>query len=263
MKKLLLMLLSLASLFAVGCEDTLNAKYTTPQLKQQGIIYILPGIQGVDSHYKNIRAGLVGSGINCAVMIHPWGCEIPGIGLMVNETDVTGDREWGGRIARDIIAYKREYPGRPVYIIGQSGGAGVAVFTAEHLTDAGVAIEGIVLLDGSVSSSYDLNPALRSCRKGIVNFYDPDDVVLLGAGTAMWGNVDGGHGDSAGRVGFDGNFVRLYQVKILRDMVDDFTDAHFADCSKAFTAQYISPWIIDINWPPEHMQDPKKRWRRR
>ncbi len=258
-KKLLLVMLCAAPLFAVGCEDTLNAKYTTPQLKQHGMIYILPGIQGVDYHYKNIREGLIGAGINCAIMIHPWGCQIPGINLMVNETDVTGDREWGGKIAQDIMVYQQEYPGRPVYIIGQSGGAGVAVFTAEHLANSGVAIQGLVLLDGSVSSNYNLNPALSACRKGIVNFYNPDDVVLLQAGTAMWGNVDGGHGDSAGRVGFSENFGRLYQVKILKDMIDDFADPHFADCSKAFSAQYISPWIIDMQWPPAHMQAPQNR----
>lgn len=259
MKKLMLVLLCTAAIFAVGCEDTLNAKYTTPELKQQGIIYILPGIQGVDSHYTNVRAGLMGAGINCAIMIHPWGCQIPGINLIVNETDVTGDREWGGKIAQDIKLYQEQYPGKPVYIIGQSGGAGVAVFTAEHLADNGLAISGLVLLDGSVSSDYDLSSALRACQKGIVNFYNPKDVVLLQAGTAMWGNVDGGHGDSAGRVGFSGNFGRLYQVEINQDMVDDFADPHFADCSKAFSAQYLSPWIIDIDWPPGGMHAPKKR----
>jgi hypothetical protein len=259
MKKLLLALLCIAPLFAVGCEDLLNDKYMTAEKKQHGIIYILPGIQGVDSHYTNIRDGLIGSGINCAIKIHPWGCQIPGINLMVNETDVTGDREWGGKIAQEIMMYQREYPGRPVYIIGQSGGAGVAVFTAEHLADGGAAIQGLVLLDGSVSSVYDLSTALRACQKGIVNFYNPDDVVLLQAGTAMWGNVDGGHGDSAGRVGFSGNFGRLYQVEISKDMIDDFADPHFADCSKAFSAQYISPWIIDMEWPPGHMHAPKKR----
>jgi len=107
-KKLLLMLLCIAPIFAVGCEDTLNAKYTTPELKQRGIIYILPGIQGVDYHYTNIREGLIGSGINCAIKIHPWGCQIPGINLIVNETDVTGDREWGGKIAQEIMLYQRE-----------------------------------------------------------------------------------------------------------------------------------------------------------
>lgn len=251
MKRALTILMLPALLFTVGCEDQLNARYTTPQAQARGMIYILPGIQGVDVHYKNIRKGLLGAGLRCAVKIHPWGCRIPGINLAVNETDVHGDRQWGVRIAREILAYQRDYPERPVYLIGQSGGAGVSLFTAEALGKLGGApVEGIVLLDASVSADYDLGPALAMTRKGIVNFYNEKDIALLQFGTALMGNVDGGHGASAGRVGFRGHPAKLYEVDILPDMIDDFADPHFADCSQAFTAQYIAPWIIDTAWPP-------------
>ncbi|MCD4823283.1 MAG: hypothetical protein K8S55_01640 [Phycisphaerae bacterium] len=243
-------------LLAAGCGDELNMQYTTPAMKDRGMVYILPGIQGVDYHYKNIRRGLIGSGINCAIKIHPWGCQIPGLNLLVNETDTRGDHQWGAKIAAEIAAYQQAYPDRPVYIIGQSGGAGVAVFCAEALTTTPGAkpINGMVLLDASVSVTYDLTRALSICYEGIVNFYNPRDVALLQAGTAMFGNVDGGHGNSAGRIGFTRKYAKLYQVEIHKNMVDDFADPHFADCSTAFTAQYIAPWIIDRNWPPTRMQ---------
>ncbi len=252
--QLCLLLVSAASM--TGCIDQLNKDFTTSSQKDVGMVYILPGIQGVDDHYKNIRKGLIGSSINCAIKIHPWGCEIPGLNLLVNETDTRGDREWGRTIAKEIVQYQADYPGRPVYIIGQSGGCGVAVFCAEALSEIPIAkpIEGIVLLDASLAADYDLTRALCMTQQGIVNFYNPKDVALLEFGTAVMGNVDGSHGDSAGRVGFDRRYPKLFQVQILQDMVDDFADPHFADCSTAFTTQYIAPWIIDRVWPPMHMQ---------
>ena len=255
MKRMLASMTGLALLMGmVGCDGaamSLNESDTAPSMMDRGIVYILPGIQGVDYHYKNIRRGLRGSGLRCAIKIHPWGCQIPGINLAINEMDVAGDREWGRRIAQEIAEYQRNYPGRPIGIIGQSGGAGVAIFTAEALSKMPGAkpMEYLVLLDASVSANYDLSTALSMCNRGILNFYNQQDVALLGAGTRMFGNVDGGHGDSAGRTGFEGRFPKLYQIEVKKDMVDAFADPHFADTSSAFTSQYIAPWLIDKTWP--------------
>jgi pimeloyl-ACP methyl ester carboxylesterase len=235
---------------AVGCADTLNAAYTTPEKMDRGIIYILPGIQGEDYHYRNIRAGLQGSGIQCAIKIHPWGSQIPGIKLAINETDVRDGRAWGEKIAQEIQSYRRQYPGRPVHMIGQSGGAAICVFTAESLAKAGAPpLEGLVLLDASLSADYDLRPALGKCRKGIVNFYNLRDVAFLEVGTAIFGNLDGGHGDSAGRSGFTASLAELYQVRVTAEMVCPSEGAHFADTCAAFTSRYIAPWILDQTWP--------------
>lgn len=240
-----------AMLASAGCAGGLNHKFTQDSQKQLGMVYILPGIQGVDSHYINIRKGLASSGVNCGIMIHPWGCRIPGINLMINQTDSADDRTWGRRIAADIVSYQKAYPGQPVHLIGQSGGAGVAVFTAEALADIPDAkpISGLVLLDASLSADYDLTKALSMCRSGIANFYNLRDVALLEVGTAMFGNVDGGHGDSAGRTGFENTYPNLYQVQVTADMVNDLDDPHFADCSSAFAGKYIAQWISGGTWP--------------
>ena len=45
------------------------------------------------------------------------------------------------RVARQIVdrvvEYRRQYPGRPVWLIGHSGGAGISLLTAELLSTAG------------------------------------------------------------------------------------------------------------------------------
>ena len=237
-------------LLAAGCADTLNAQYTTPKMMDQGLICILPGIQGVDYHYQDIRKGLQGSGIPCAIMIRPWGSQVPGIRLVVNETDVPGNRAGGQTVAQEIQAYQRQYPGRPVHLIGQSGGGAICVFAAESLAKAGApAIDGLVLLDASLSADYDLRAALGQCRKGIVNFYNLQDVAVLKLGTAIFGNLDGGHGDSAGQSGFTADRAKLHQVRVTEDMVCAFEGTHFADVCAAFTSRYIAPWILDQNRP--------------
>ncbi len=253
MNRVMVAVLAVASLAVLaGCagQDMLNGPYTTPALMDRGIVYILPGVFGVQHHYLNIRRGLQGSGIQCAVKIHPWGCRVPGLCGVVNETDTVDDRSWGQRIALDIQAYQKQYPGRPVYLVGQSAGCGISVFAAEAMAKASAPpVDGLILLDASLSADYDLSTAMKQSRKGIVSFYNLDDVRMLKTGTEIFGNVDGGHGNSAGRLGFSRGYPKLYQVRVTQDMVDRFADPHYADTSAAFTSRYIAPWIIDNVWP--------------
>jgi pimeloyl-ACP methyl ester carboxylesterase len=112
-------------------------------------------------------------------------------------------RDWGRKIAEDIYEYQRVYPGRAVHLIGQSGGSAVAIFVLEALAESGASpVTGVILLDASLSADYDLTVALGKSTQGIVNFRNSEDVAVLGVGTAVMGNIDGGHGDSAGRTGF-------------------------------------------------------------
>jgi hypothetical protein len=251
MRRFLFCLALLPLFLAAGCESTrsLNAAYTTQAMKEQGIVYILPGIQGVDGHYKTIRQGLRSAGVNCAIMIYPWGSHIPGVSLAINSVGSAG-HDWGKHLAEEIRKYRRAYPGRTVHIIGQSGGAGVAVFTLEALARSGAApVAGVILLDASLSADYDLTAALGESAKGIANFCNIEDVAVLGVGTTVMGNMDGGHGDSAGLAGFVVTYPKLYQVKVTPDMVSVSSASHFADTTEAFTAQYIAPWITKQRWP--------------
>lgn len=252
---------TLLTLMGTGCSgptnpNDLNAAWTTPRQMDVGIVYILPGIQGVDYHYKNLRSGLGGAGIKCAIKIEPWGTHIPGIGLAINETNTSDDRQWARKIARQVQDYQHQYPGRPVYLLGQSAGCAIAIFTAEELAKAKAApVEGIIMLDASLSTDYDLTMAMGQSRKGIVNFYNLRDVAMLEVGTRVFGNVDGGHGDSAGRTGFaDGKYPKLYQVRVTREMVGGTARPHFADTSAAFASRYIAPWIMGQTWPVQARQ---------
>lgn len=230
--------------------QSLNASYTTPAMKSKGIIYILPGIQGMDDHYDTIRDGLRRAGVRSAIEIHLWGSQIPGVKLALNQMATDAGRDWGRKIADDICEYQRVYPGRSVHLIGQSGGSAMAVFVLEALAESDASsVTGVILLDASLSADYDLTVALSKSTQGIVNFRNSEDVAVLGVGTAAMGNVDGGHGDSAGRTGFEASPPKLYRVKVTPNMVDGSDASHFADTSVAFTVKYIAPWIMQRRWP--------------
>ena len=235
-----------AVLPVMGCAD--NAEYLTEDRLNNGLVIILPGIEGHSQLNENIRRGLVAGGVYRAIPIHPWGRPVPLVGPLITQVDFLGNRLAGIGIAKIVTDYQDKYPDRPVYIVGHSGGGGVAVFTAEAMPE-GRQIDGLILLSASISSAYDLKKALSHCRNGIVSFYNKGDSTLLGLGTIVIGTVDGTHGPSAGLIGFDAfdkpGYESLYQVK----MVGVSEDSHTTSTQAGFVASFVTPWVLSDSWP--------------
>jgi pimeloyl-ACP methyl ester carboxylesterase len=261
--KLLLGISLLTALPAwTGCSGPIQGPFMTNDRMDKGLAIILPGIEGRSFLNERLRDGLVAAGCSYSEPIWRWGNQIPLIGMAQNQTDVLGNRRIARRLANWIAQYQDQHPGRPVYLVGHSGGAGIAVFAAEALgkLSGKHKISGLVLLSPSVSASYDLTKALKVCELGIVNFYNESDVALLGLGTTFMGNVDGWHGASAGRVGFrqpdakdskekKGLYQRVYQVRLTSGMAGLIT-AHSADTQIVFVRKYVAPWVLTVPWPP-------------
>jgi pimeloyl-ACP methyl ester carboxylesterase len=252
-----LLLLLLASL--AGCAGDLkshvdmDAKFVNPARMDKGLVVILPGIEGESPANQDIRKGLDEGGIPYALAIYRWGFPIPGLGLLINQTDTAGNRRAAKELAGGILKYQANHPDRPVFLVGHSAGGGVAVFTLEALADLPAAkpVAGAMLLSSSISADYPLDKALKMTRLGIVNGFNPDDTVLLGAGTAMFGNVDGEHGDSAGRTGFQLVYPgRLFQFKVNSGDVKVHGDPHFVITDADLIAQHAPRWVLANAWPP-------------
>jgi len=250
-------LLTTAALMpSAGCGN--NSAYVTPDRLANGLVIILPGIEGESELNHNIRRGLIRAGVHRALPIHPWGRPVPLAGVLLNQVDFLGNRLAGMQIANMIVQYQEAHPGRPVHIIGHSGGGGVAVFAAEALPE-GKQVDGLILLSASISSAYDLTKALSHCRNGIVNFYNRQDTALLGIGTTVVGNVDGTHGPSAGLIGFDKPgpnaprakriaYSKLYQVALTSSMTGG-GDPHAVATRPEFVSRYVARWVISPTWP--------------
>jgi pimeloyl-ACP methyl ester carboxylesterase len=210
------------------------------------LVIILPGIEGESNLNRDIRRGLAMAGIDYALPIYHWGRPIPGLGMILNQMDFVGNRLAGVRIAKTIEQYQQEHPGKPVFVVGHSGGGGVAVFAAEGMSE-GKQIDGLILLSASIWAGYDLTKALDRCKYGIVNFYNEGDVGLLAIGTTITSNVDGMRGPSAGLNGFDKANRKLYQVNIAHYAYG--SDAHTAATQPRFVSAHVAPWITSQTWP--------------
>lgn len=234
----------------LGCGEEDAAIFATDARKANGLVVILPGIEGESEYNHDIRAGLMDAGVPYALVIRPWGVPVPGIGMIVNQTNFLGNRMAGTSVAQMIAQYQDSHPDKPVYIVGHSGGGGVAVFTAEALADTpgDHKVDGLVLLSASISGDYDLTKALSRTRSGLVNFYNREDTGALGLGTTIAGNVDGGRAPSAGRVGFEKTFAGLHQRELDPSMSGG--DAHGSTTHGPFVSTYVAPWILSAAWPP-------------
>jgi len=251
----------MSACLAGGCNG--NTPYTTPERMDNGLVIILPGIEGESGLNRDIRRGLEGSGLRRAVPIRPWGAQIPLLGMFIKQINFLGNRLDGAAIAREIVAYQDQYPGRPVHVVGHSGGGGIDVFVAEALPE-GRQIDGLVLLSASISSAHDLTKALSRCKNGIVNFYAGGD-VLLSLGTTVMGNVCGTHGPGAGLIGFDTPrenapedkrlaYTKLYQIRLRPDMVNGHGVGHGTSTDQDFVYYHIAPWVYSSLWPATEAQ---------
>jgi len=236
----------LAALAAVGagCE---GSSLTTVGDESLGLVVVLPGIEGpLSGLAEDVRTGLREAGVKRAIYIHAWGAPVPGAGLLINQMNFVGNRSWEAwRLASTIQTYRNGHPDQPVHVIGHSGGGGIAVFAAEALGETHV--DGLVLLSASISGDYKLAPALAHCREGIVNFYNPADQALLGVGTTLAGNVDGGRAPSAGLNGFSVRPAGLYQQQVPSPAG---MDPHVAATRPDFVRTRVAPWVLAPDWPP-------------
>jgi hypothetical protein len=103
-------------------------------------------------------------------------------------------------LAEFIACRRREGPGRPVYLVGYSCGAFVALRALELMED-GLSVESAAMLAGAFSPRRDLSVAAAHVKGELVVYSSPADWFILGLGTLIFGAADRRHTFSAGMVG--------------------------------------------------------------
>jgi len=237
---------------SAGCSfGTKEPKIVSGDLKK-GLVIVLPGIEGSSSLNKDICKGLREGGVKYAVELYDWTVQVPVFGYVYNQRAEGRNRTKAVEIATTILHYQRAHPGKPVIVVGQSGGGAMAVWIAEAMP-AGTKVDGVILLAASLSPQYMLDVALSKSDRGIVNFYSAKDWVLLGVGTTVVGTMDGSHTSSAGKVGFDVSaskaYSRLYQITWTPKMAETgFKGTHLSSGAEPFIASYIAPLVLTRKW---------------
>jgi len=225
----------------------------TPDRLERGLVVVLPGIEGECLINHSIARGLADGGIEGAIEIFDWTTGV----ILLFPYHL---RSWrrnvrqAERLVQRIVDYRKTYPGRPVYLVGHSGGGSMAVLTLERLPP-NTRVTGAVLLHPAISPGYDLSTALARSERGLWNFRSILDVVLEGMGTCLAGTSDGRHIPAAGMIGFrpprdlspagkELYATRLFEVPFRPGMILDFHfGGHFGPTNRVFVAERIAPLL--------------------
>jgi pimeloyl-ACP methyl ester carboxylesterase len=171
----------------------------SPERLDRGYTLLLPGITGCTSIDHQLIVGLARADVPSAIEMYDW-TEGPWL-LLSNLRGLARNRRQARKIAEKIAAYQDRYPGRPVHVIGYSGGAGMAVLALEALPP-GRRVTSAILLGATLAPDYDLRLAISHTEWGIRSFYSPIDVPILMGAIALVGTTEGRHTVGAGAWGF-------------------------------------------------------------
>jgi pimeloyl-ACP methyl ester carboxylesterase len=238
-------------------------EHITEERLAQGLVLVLPGIEGRSFLNLSLLHGLLDAGLPYAVRVVDWTTGNKFLALY-HLRAWRRNRRVAAQLAAQIVAYQRAYPGRPVWLIGHSGGGGVALLTAEALPEDS-RLTGIVLLAPAVSPQFDVSRALGKVERGIWNFYSWLDWFFVGLGTTLFGTLDGRWGPAAGMVGFrtraaapppgemdesDGGTAvpRLRQTAYHWTMLRHFhAGGHFGVTHRVFIAEAVAPLLREAS----------------
>jgi pimeloyl-ACP methyl ester carboxylesterase len=239
-----------------------GCSFITPRMPvknwEKGYTIILPGIESRHLLHRELALGLHNGGVHGTIEIHDWTTGVPPLMLM-HLRYMSRNQQQAAAIAQKIVDYQDQYPGRPVHLIGHSGGGGIALLTLESLPEDRQ-VDTTILLGAAVSPKFDLRTALQHSREGIWNFSSAVmDSPLLVAGTSLAGTVDGRHTPAAGATGFFwpssmSDFDKwLYKNRLherpyrLRYLLNGNIGGHYGTMTRSFAATHLAPIMLKAN----------------
>ncbi|MEZ6131876.1 MAG: alpha/beta fold hydrolase [Planctomycetaceae bacterium] len=228
-----------------------HRRMQTEERLQQGLVILLPGIDGCTTVSDNVARGLHAAGCELAMEVYDW--RSFGGWNPLHLATHRRNRERASEIVQRILNYQTHYPDRPVYLIGHSAGAGVALFVLQQLP-VGTRVRSVILLAAAVSRRFDVNGLLDTTTHGIWNFWSRGDLTTLGLGTMIFGTVDRRHALSAGALGFrarpesaastDCAGSRLHEMNYEFRMATAWNfGGHFGCTNSAFVTRYVAPLL--------------------
>ena len=223
----------------------------TPERLERGLVIVLPGIEGRSYLNRSIARGLARGGVTQAIEIYDWTFGVPW--QLWSLRSRRRHTEQATQLAAKIAAYQNEYPGRPVHLVGHSGGGAMIAYTLETL-EAGRKITGGIMLVPALSPSYSMRKAVSRAEYGIWNFCTHGDVLFLGLGTLVCGTTEGRHCVAAGNIGFSAKVIeaavhsenaRLRNVPYHWSMLKTgHWGGHLSVAASRFIAEHVAPLIL-------------------
>jgi pimeloyl-ACP methyl ester carboxylesterase len=218
-----------------------------------GLIIVLPGIEGESAISSGIAQGLYDAQVPCAVVMHDWTTGIWPFFFYHLRARRRNRRE-ARKVAKRIVEYQENWPGRPVFLVGHSGGGALAVWILESLPVSSN-VDAVILLAPALAPAYNLAKALSKTHSGIWNFYSWLDIVYLAVGTVCVGTFEGSHCVAAGNRGFleptnlttdeqSAYRSKLFQERYRCGMLKRFhLGGHFGCTNRVFVSETIGPLL--------------------
>ena len=147
-----------------------------PAKLSNGLVVVLPGIEGRGALSWSIFRGINDSGFPGAVVVWDWTTGLWPL-LLFHLRAQRRNRCKGAALARLVLDYQNDYPGQPVYLVGHSSGAALAAWAMEALPEDR-AVTGAVMLGAALSPAFPLAPALRRVQGRPVEFLVPRSISL-------------------------------------------------------------------------------------
>jgi len=173
----------------------------------RGRLIILPGIHNTLFHLDGFVDAAHLSLPNFTVDLRRWGLPLLGIHNLRAEED---NLAFAQLVAADITQWRRDNPAAQLYLMGYSGGGGVASLVLEALPH-GVVIDRLILVAPAISAEFEIDRlAGEHVREFVVNYASEKD-MQVGLGTRLFGTIDRKYEYAAGYTGFDARSEKLVQ----------------------------------------------------
>jgi predicted esterase len=181
------------------CAGWADARLDTPLTDARPVVWVLDGAGDLKGCSNSLAQ--VNTQMGEPVELVPFSWSHGHRRLYLDQTDTAHAREQGSRVAAAILERKAREPGRRIVVVGHSAGCAVALAAGDVLPIE--AIDRLMLLSPSVSTTYDIRPALVSAKEGMDVYISKKDWVALGFVVRVVGTTDNNaSGVAAGRYGF-------------------------------------------------------------
>lgn len=221
-----------------------HANLLSPERKDQGYIIVLPGIEGRSFFNASIVRGLLDAGVPYAIERYDWTRGV--IAFVYNLCSRRLHSKQAQVIADKVTQYQDEYPDRPVYLIGHSGGGAMALFATANLPEQRT-VTGLILLANAMSHGYELDDVLKQVEQKVWNVTSIADLFFLGLETTTLGTMDRKWTFSAGLTGFTSPLAAKEKLVEMPYRAKYFFKrnfaGHFGCTARSFVKTYLAPLL--------------------
>jgi hypothetical protein len=218
-----------------------------------GVLFVADGAGGFLATSDALKEAVAEEGLPLRVEVFSW---THGFGrILADQLHSSHSRARGRELAAQVLALRQCRPDLAIYLLGHSAGSAVVLEAASVLPPG--TLDRVVLLAPSVSTDYDLRPALRSVRGSVEVFSSQRDLIYLGLGTALLGTADGRWcTKAAGRVGFRPQLI-CPGDEALYERLHEHPWGPYLDWSGnhgghygAYQSEYLHRFVLPLLTPP-------------